>query len=356
MADLTPDEFRRRAYAVVDWIADYRAGLPDLPVRPDVEPGSVRAAMPERSRAARTPRRAARRARPRRRPRLDALAAPRLLRLLPRQRLAALAAGRPALRRPRRAGDALGHLARGDRGRAGADGRAGGRAGARPRLHVRRRRAAARSRTRRPRPRSSPCSPRCTGPTRRGARRAWTAATGSTSPTRPTRRWPRPRGSPGSARGRCAPWRSRPGTRAMDPAALAAMIAEDRAAGLRPALVCATVGTTGTGAVDPVREVVDGGAGRLGARRRGVGGGRRALPRAPRTCSTALRPPTRSAPTPTSGWPRRSTPRCCGCGTAARCPTRCRSRRSTCATPRPSPARSSTTATGRCRSGAGSAR
>jgi aromatic-L-amino-acid decarboxylase len=47
MADLTPEEFRRRAYAVVDWIADYRAGLPDLPVRPDVEPGSVRAAMPE---------------------------------------------------------------------------------------------------------------------------------------------------------------------------------------------------------------------------------------------------------------------------------------------------------------------
>ncbi|MDT7577085.1 MAG: aromatic-L-amino-acid/L-tryptophan decarboxylase, partial [Pseudonocardiales bacterium] len=47
MADLTPEEFRRRAYAVVDWIADYRAGLPDLPVRPDIEPGSVRAAMPE---------------------------------------------------------------------------------------------------------------------------------------------------------------------------------------------------------------------------------------------------------------------------------------------------------------------
>ena len=39
----------------------------------------------------------------------------------------------------------------------------------------------------------------------------------------------------------------------MDPQALATMIAADQAEGLRPALVCATVGTTGTGAVDPVR-------------------------------------------------------------------------------------------------------
>src|SRR5690349_15799479 len=46
MADLTPDEFRRRGYAVVDWIASYRAGLPDRPVQPDVAPGSVRAALP----------------------------------------------------------------------------------------------------------------------------------------------------------------------------------------------------------------------------------------------------------------------------------------------------------------------
>ncbi|WP_422785633.1 pyridoxal phosphate-dependent decarboxylase family protein [Pseudonocardia spirodelae] len=47
-----------------------------------------------------------------------------------------------------------------------------------------------------------------------------------------------------------------PGTRAMDPAALAAMLADDVAAGLVPVLVCATVGTTSTGASDPVAEVV----------------------------------------------------------------------------------------------------
>jgi aromatic-L-amino-acid/L-tryptophan decarboxylase len=46
-----------------------------------------------------------------------------------------------------------------------------------------------------------------------------------------------------------------PGTLAMSPAALAAAIDADLAAGLRPVLVCPTIGTTGTGAVDPVREI-----------------------------------------------------------------------------------------------------
>jgi aromatic-L-amino-acid decarboxylase len=41
----------------------------------------------------------------------------------------------------------------------------------------------------------------------------------------------------------------------MDPAALAAALDADVAAGLSPVLVCPTVGTTGTGAVDPVRAV-----------------------------------------------------------------------------------------------------
>ena len=40
-----PEEFRALAHSVVDWIADYRAGLADRPVQPQVEPGSVRSAL-----------------------------------------------------------------------------------------------------------------------------------------------------------------------------------------------------------------------------------------------------------------------------------------------------------------------
>ncbi|MGM1057689.1 pyridoxal phosphate-dependent decarboxylase family protein [Saccharothrix sp. Mg75] len=46
-----------------------------------------------------------------------------------------------------------------------------------------------------------------------------------------------------------------PSTLAMDASALAEVVRADVAAGRRPVLVCATVGTTGTGAVDPVREI-----------------------------------------------------------------------------------------------------
>jgi len=42
---------------------------------------------------------------------------------------------------------------------------------------------------------------------------------------------------------------------AMDPAALDTAMAEDRAAGLHPSFVCATVGTTGTTAVDPLAAI-----------------------------------------------------------------------------------------------------
>ena len=45
MTDLDPEEFRRLGRAVVDWVADYRAGLPDRPVRSAVAPGDVRAAL-----------------------------------------------------------------------------------------------------------------------------------------------------------------------------------------------------------------------------------------------------------------------------------------------------------------------
>jgi aromatic-L-amino-acid decarboxylase len=42
MIDLDPEEFRRLGHAFIDWVAGYRAGLPDRPVRPDVAPGAVR--------------------------------------------------------------------------------------------------------------------------------------------------------------------------------------------------------------------------------------------------------------------------------------------------------------------------
>jgi aromatic-L-amino-acid/L-tryptophan decarboxylase len=48
VGDLDPEEFRRLGYAVVDWIASYREGVGDRPVRPAVEPGWVRAQLPDR--------------------------------------------------------------------------------------------------------------------------------------------------------------------------------------------------------------------------------------------------------------------------------------------------------------------
>jgi len=44
--DLTPEEFRKLGHAVVDWIADYRERLEHLPVQTSVEPGWVRAHLP----------------------------------------------------------------------------------------------------------------------------------------------------------------------------------------------------------------------------------------------------------------------------------------------------------------------
>jgi aromatic-L-amino-acid decarboxylase len=43
---MNPEEFRRFGHQVVDWIADYRARVADLPVRSRVKPGSVRAQLP----------------------------------------------------------------------------------------------------------------------------------------------------------------------------------------------------------------------------------------------------------------------------------------------------------------------
>ena len=43
---MTPEEFRVAGHALVDWIADHRARVPDLPVAATVRPGEVRAALP----------------------------------------------------------------------------------------------------------------------------------------------------------------------------------------------------------------------------------------------------------------------------------------------------------------------
>ena len=43
---MTPEEFRKAGHALIDWIADYRQRIPELPVRAQVQPGEVRAALP----------------------------------------------------------------------------------------------------------------------------------------------------------------------------------------------------------------------------------------------------------------------------------------------------------------------
>lgn len=43
---MTPEEFRRYGHAVVDWIADYRARAATLPVLSSVTPGEIRRALP----------------------------------------------------------------------------------------------------------------------------------------------------------------------------------------------------------------------------------------------------------------------------------------------------------------------
>lgn len=47
MSDLTPEEFRRLGHQVVDWVAGYREGVESLPVASQVRPGWVRGELPE---------------------------------------------------------------------------------------------------------------------------------------------------------------------------------------------------------------------------------------------------------------------------------------------------------------------
>jgi aromatic-L-amino-acid decarboxylase len=44
--DMPPEEFRRHAHAVVDWMADYLAGVGELPVLAQVQPGETAARLP----------------------------------------------------------------------------------------------------------------------------------------------------------------------------------------------------------------------------------------------------------------------------------------------------------------------
>ena len=43
---MTPEEFRQVGHQLIDWIADYRAGVGELPVMSQVAPGEIRARLP----------------------------------------------------------------------------------------------------------------------------------------------------------------------------------------------------------------------------------------------------------------------------------------------------------------------
>ncbi|MFL6072042.1 MAG: pyridoxal-dependent decarboxylase [Mycobacteriales bacterium] len=47
MPHMTPEEFRRHGYQVIDWIADYQAKIESYPVAAQVAPGEVAARLPE---------------------------------------------------------------------------------------------------------------------------------------------------------------------------------------------------------------------------------------------------------------------------------------------------------------------
>ena len=43
---MTPDEFRKYGYEVIDWIANYRTNIGDFPVMSTIQPGSIRDSLP----------------------------------------------------------------------------------------------------------------------------------------------------------------------------------------------------------------------------------------------------------------------------------------------------------------------
>ena len=51
---MTPEEFRKQGYALVDWITDYLEGIERHPVASPFEPGWVRSQLPPRPRPSRS--------------------------------------------------------------------------------------------------------------------------------------------------------------------------------------------------------------------------------------------------------------------------------------------------------------
>ena len=208
---MTPEQFRQHGHEVVDWIADYWSRVGSLPVRSQVSPGEVRAALPAAAPEQGEPFSAVLAD-------LDRVVLPGVTHwqhpgffgYFPANTSGPVRARRPGLRRARRAGHVLGDQPGGHRARAARHGLA--RRPPRPAgvLPLRPAPAAASSRTPAPAPTWSPCSPPCTGPAR--APRSGTASTPtgprSTSRRRPTPRWRRPSASPGSAPTPSASWRS----------------------------------------------------------------------------------------------------------------------------------------------------
>src|SRR5262245_42456372 len=46
LGDMPAEEFRAYGHQLIDWIADFLAGIGDLPAFPDVQPGDIRAKLP----------------------------------------------------------------------------------------------------------------------------------------------------------------------------------------------------------------------------------------------------------------------------------------------------------------------